>query len=458
MQPEPDVSSDVDSDTLTALAASVASKLYLAPVIVNPSATTCTEPPYCEPVNSKLLLALLSVVLPIAVIVVAPPDDAVTKFPFEVLDPVCTSVEPLTVRSSDPPAPPTLKLLTGDVSDELPQTITVAAGGPPNTMFPADVEDKLVLVLNVIVIEITATPKRTFSFAVVMLTPDVEIVLVPVAGPAIENPNPDDVIVDDTIVTLVFVIEPAHKKFPAVALRTLDEAIVIEMGTRDSSATYTLLPSAKSAAPAAEIETDALGASVPSRIKLLPALVIVTLLPMINEKTPSIEDATTILAFDAAKLPVCVSVDEPVTVSARPHPVVPEKYCCSMLETVEVRDAAPLIVTVEDCGVAEKRTLLPDPDVRLLPPLTVTSIEAMPGPTRMFVNDVSIVVESTIIEVVFHPPISDTPNPPDVTLDPPLMEIADMPPPADASMLPAPAEMVELDKKLIASPCTRFMK
>ena len=92
-------------------------------------------------------------------------------------------------------------MLVGDVSDVPPVTTIVAAGTPRNTMFPAVVDDTLVVESNVMAKEITAFPKRMFSLVDVKFTPEVVIVLVPSAGPAIESPNPDEVIVDDTTVS-----------------------------------------------------------------------------------------------------------------------------------------------------------------------------------------------------------------------------------------------------------------
>ena len=136
----------------------------------------------------------VTVVVPVTV-----PDK---KFAFVVKlpEPVCFNVPPSTISTIEPAAEAATIFAVGDVSDDPPVIVIVTVDKPLNKILPEEV-DETTVDTSKISVPLAEEPNRMLCEAVVMLAPDVEIVLVPVAGPAIENPNPDDVIVDDTIVT-----------------------------------------------------------------------------------------------------------------------------------------------------------------------------------------------------------------------------------------------------------------
>jgi hypothetical protein len=135
-------------------------------------------------------------------IVEVPVVKAHRKFAFvATLVPVCVRPEdaPVTVMPRVPPGVTALMFVAGERSTLAEATVTVAVGVPENKILftPAPQETDVVDANPIVTVAVV--PKTKLCEPVVITAVVVVIVFVPVTAPAIDNPKPGDVSVDETI-------------------------------------------------------------------------------------------------------------------------------------------------------------------------------------------------------------------------------------------------------------------
>jgi hypothetical protein len=143
-------------------------------------------------------------------IVEVPVVKAHRKFAFvATLVPVCVRPEdaPVTVMPRVPPGVTALMFVAGERSTLAEATVTVAVGVPENRMLFPPAESAEVVVNPIVTVAVV--PKTKLCDPVVMAAVVVVIVFVPVTAPAIDNPKPGDVSVDETTVSPVEEAVPA---------------------------------------------------------------------------------------------------------------------------------------------------------------------------------------------------------------------------------------------------------
>ena len=166
-------------------------------VVVVMTCDAVTAPEY-----TKLLPALVTVLLAWMLSVDVPVVKAQRKLALVVArDPVCVSVEAVTTTVMVPVAACTLKLATGDVRELPPLTVTVAVGAPTKTMLEAVAPVEIVVAELNVTVTVAAAPKMKLLDVVVIDAADAVITFAPVKAPAIETPNPADVMVDEATVS-----------------------------------------------------------------------------------------------------------------------------------------------------------------------------------------------------------------------------------------------------------------